>query len=79
MTNNPLMSDFIEALGSDNKYFQKLQENSDAERIAFIDETFVDPSYDEKTGILRPGYYSIAAVVVEAAGVWSVRRKASNA
>lgn len=66
MTNNPLMSDFIEALGSDNKYFQKLQENSDAERIAFIDETFVDPYYDKKTGILHPGYYSIAAIVVEA-------------
>ena len=60
------MSDFIEALGSDNKYFQKLQENSDAERIAFIDETFVDPYYDKKTGILHPGYYSIAAIVVEA-------------
>lgn len=66
MINNPLMSDFIEALGSDNKYFQKLQENSDAERIAFIDETFVDPYYDKKTGILHPGYYSIAAIVVEA-------------
>ena len=66
MTTNPLMSAFIQALGRKNDYFQELQRHSDAERIAFIDETFVDPSYDKKTGILRPGYYSIAAVVVEA-------------
>lgn len=66
MAKNPLMSKFIEALGRKNDYFQELQRNSDAERIAFVDETFVDPSYDEETGILRPGYYSIAAVVVEA-------------
>ena len=66
VTNNPLMSDFVEALGRNNKYFQQLQEQSDVERVAFIDETFVDPYYDKKTGILHPGYYSIAAVVVEA-------------
>lgn len=65
MTNNPLMSKFIEALGRKNDYFQELQRNPDAERIAFIDETFVEPSYG-KDGKLHPGYYSIAAVVVEA-------------
>lgn len=65
MVNNPLMSEFVEALGRDNKYFQQLQEHSDAERIAFVDETYVDPYYD-KEGRLHPGYYSIAAVVVEA-------------
>ena len=66
MSINRLLSPFIRKLGSQNDYNQELQRHSDAERIAFIDETFVDPSYDEKTGILRPGYYSIAAVVVEA-------------
>lgn len=65
MAKNPLMSKFIEALGRKNDYFQQLQEHSDAERIAFIDETFVEPSYDDN-GVLHPGYYSIAAVVVEA-------------
>lgn len=65
MAKNPLMSNFIEALGRKNDYFQELQRNSDAERIAFIDETFVEPSYDDK-GKLHPGYYAIAAVVVEA-------------
>lgn len=65
MAKNPLMSNFIEALGRDNEYFQDLQRNPDAERIAFIDETFVEPSYDDK-GKLHPGYYAIAAVVVEA-------------
>lgn len=48
MTTNPLMSAFIQALGRKNDYFQELQRHSDAERIAFIDETFVDPSYDKK-------------------------------
>lgn len=66
MAKNPLMSKFIEALGRKNDYFQELQRNSDAERIAFIDETFVEPTYDKDTGVLHPGYYSIAAVVVEA-------------
>lgn len=65
MAKNPLMSNFIEALGRDNEYFQDLQRNPDAERIAFIDETFVEPSYDDN-GKLHPGYYAIAAVVVEA-------------
>lgn len=65
MAKNPLMSKFIEALGRKNDYFQQLQEHSDAERIAFVDETFVEPSYG-KDGKLHPGYYSIAAVVVEA-------------
>ncbi len=65
MAKNPLMSKFIEALGRKNDYFQELQRNSDAERIAFIDETFVEPSYDDN-GKLHPGYYAIAAVVVEA-------------
>lgn len=66
MSINRLLSPFILKKGSQNEYNQELQRHSDAERIAFVDETFVDPSYDEKTGILRPGYYSIAAVVVEA-------------
>lgn len=65
MAKNPLMSKFIEALGRKNDYFQQLQEHSDAERIAFVDETFVEPSYDDN-GKLHPGYYAIAAVVVEA-------------
>lgn len=65
MATNPLISDFIESLGRKNDYFQQLQEHSDAERIAFIDETFVEPSYDDN-GKLHPGYYAIAAVVVEA-------------
>lgn len=33
--------------------------------VVFVDETFVEPSYG-KDGKLHPGYYSIAAVVVEA-------------
>lgn len=66
MSINRLLSPFILKKGPQNEYNQELQKHPDAERIAFIDETFVDPSYDEKTGILRPGYYSIAAVVVEA-------------
>lgn len=65
MATNPLISDFIESLGRKNDYFQQLQEHSDAERIAFVDETFVEPSYDDN-GKLHPGYYAIAAVVVEA-------------
>lgn len=66
MSRNRLLSPFIRKLGFQNEYNQELQKHPDAERVAFIDETFVDPSYDEETGILRPGYYSIAAVVVEA-------------
>lgn len=65
MSINRLLSPFILKLGSQNDYNQELQKHSDAERIAFIDETFVEPSYDDD-GKLHPGYYSIAAVVVEA-------------
>lgn len=65
MAKNPLISNFIEALGRDNEYFQDLQRNPDAERMAFVDETYVEPHYG-KDGKLHPGYYSIAAVVVEA-------------
>lgn len=65
MSRNRLLSPFIFNLGSQNEYNQELQKHADAERIAFIDETFVEPSYDDN-GKLHPGYYAIAAVVVEA-------------
>ncbi|MDU2145921.1 MAG: hypothetical protein E7E68_10560, partial [Staphylococcus sp.] len=65
MSINRLLSPFILKKGSQNEYNQELQRHSDAERVAFVDETFVEPSYG-KDGKLHPGYYSIAAVVVEA-------------
>lgn len=65
MSGNRLLSPFILKKGPQNEYNQELQKHPDAERIAFIDETFVEPSYG-KDGKLHPGYYSIAAVVVEA-------------
>lgn len=48
MSINRLLSPFILKKGPQNEYNQELQKHPDAERIAFIDETFVDPSYDKK-------------------------------
>ena len=66
MSENRLISPYILDHKDESNYAEKLQEHSDAERIAFVDETFVEPSYDKDTGILHPGYYSVATVVVEA-------------
>ena len=65
MAKNRLISPYIIDHKDESNYSEKLEEHSDAERIAFVDETFVDPYYDDN-GKLHPGYYSIAAVVVEA-------------
>lgn len=65
MAKNRLISPYIIDHKDESNYSEKLEEHSDAERIAFVDETFVDPYYDDN-GVLHPGYYSIAAVVVEA-------------
>lgn len=65
MAKNRLISPYIIDHKDESNYSEKLEEHSDAERIAFVDETYVDPYYDE-AGKLHPGYYSIAAVIVEA-------------
>ncbi|WP_314738488.1 hypothetical protein [Rothia mucilaginosa] len=65
MSKNRLISPFIIDHKDESNYLEILQEHSDVERIAFIDETFVEPAYDTK-GVLHPGYYSFAAVIVEA-------------
>lgn len=72
MSRNRLLSPFIRKLGFQNEYNQELQKHSDAERMAFVDETFVEPHYG-KDGKLHPGYYSIAAVVVEAEDIAKFR------
>lgn len=72
MSRNRLLSPYILNLGSQNEYNQELQKHADAERVAFIDETFVEPSYDDN-GKLHPGYYAIAAVVVEADDITKFR------
>ena len=65
MAKNRLISPYIIDHKDESNYSEKLEELSNAERIAFVDETYVEPYYG-KDGKLHPGYYSIAAVVVEA-------------
>lgn len=65
MSKNRLISPYIIDHKDESNYSEKLEELSNAERIAFVDETYVEPYYG-KDGKLHPGYYSIAAVVVEA-------------
>lgn len=49
----------------DINYPNFLRANADAERIAFVDETYYAPRTD-KTSLVHPGYYALSATVVEA-------------
>ena len=57
MSINRLLSPFIlKRAPRKTNTTRELQRHSDAERVAFVDETFVEPSYG-KDGKLHPGYY----------------------
>lgn len=64
--------DFIERPGgyADRVYHSKIidfyQQNKDAERFAYVDETFQPPVVNERTGEVYQGFYSMTAVIIEA-------------
>lgn len=55
---------------ADRVYHSKIidfyQQNKDAERFAYVDETFQPPVVNARTGEVYQGFYSMTAVIIEA-------------
>lgn len=62
---------------ADRVYHSKIidfyQQNKDAERFAYVDETFQPPAVNERTGEVYQGFYSMTAVIIEADQVKTFR------
>lgn len=62
---------------ADRVYHSKIidfyQQNKDAERFAYVDETYQPPVVNESTGEVYQGFYSMTAVIIEADQVKNFR------
>lgn len=67
---------------ADRVYHSKIidfyQQNKDAERFAYVDETYQPPVVNERTGEVYQGFYSMTAVIIEADQVKTFRDALTN-
>lgn len=67
---------------ADRVYHSKIidfyQQNKDAERFAYVDETYQPPAVNASTGEVYQGFYSMTAVIIEADQVKNFRDALTN-
>ena len=67
---------------ADRVYHSKIidfyQQNKDAERFAYVDETYQPPVVNARTGEVYQGFYSMTAVIIEADQVKNFRDALTN-